>query len=81
MFENEQRMVEVSIELESQEYILSSDVIVQELQVANWKSNSSHKMVVKESLKLNVIFSYLAVSRESETTGPSREASVALARH
>lgn len=38
-------------------------------------------MVVKESLKLNVIFSYLAVSRESETTGPSREASVALARH
>lgn len=62
MFENEQRMVEVSIELESQEYILSSDMIVQELQVANWKSNSSHKMVVKESLKLNVIITDIFLS-------------------
>lgn len=35
MFENEQRMLEVNIELETNEHILASGVIVQELQLAN----------------------------------------------
>lgn len=84
MFENEQRMVEVNIELETQEHVLASDVIMQELQLANWQSNFLYKMVVKESLKLDVIitsiFLSLWVCRESETTALSKEASVTLAK-
>lgn len=82
MFENEQRMVEVNIELETQEHVLASDVIMQELQLANWQSNFLYKMVVKESLKLDVIITsiFLSLCRESETTALSKEASVTLAK-
>lgn len=35
MFENEQRMVEVNTGLETEEHLSASDVIMQELQLAN----------------------------------------------
>lgn len=55
MFENEQQLVAANTKLERNEYVLASDVIMQELQLANWKSKLLYKMVVKESLKLDVI--------------------------
>lgn len=71
-------------QLERNEYVLASDVIMQELQLADWKSKLLYKIVVKESLKWDVIIPsiilFIWVCRESETTAPGKEASVTFAR-
>lgn len=83
MFENEQRMLEVNIELETNEHILASGVIVQELQLANWKSNFFVQNGCEGKFETwcdhNQYF-LIWVCRESKTMALSEEASVTSAK-